>query len=140
MISNQAKKHAQRKLIGEVGELSPGRSKKFTFNHGKHSLEAVLLNYQGNLYAYVNRCPHVGLSLDWMENQFFTIDGRYLLCANHGATFAPATGECIWGPCVGAALQSVRLEMEGEKIFVQYLREKDQEESSEAQSKRIVDE
>jgi nitrite reductase/ring-hydroxylating ferredoxin subunit len=55
-----------------------------------------------------------------MDNQFFSLDGRYLMCANHGATFEPATGECIWGPCVGAALQNVALEMEGEKIFVQY--------------------
>jgi nitrite reductase/ring-hydroxylating ferredoxin subunit len=48
------------------------------------------------------------------------MDGRYLMCANHGATFEPATGECIWGPCVGAALQSVPLQIEAEKIFVRY--------------------
>ena len=120
MLSNQAKRQTHRKFIGEVGELAPGRSKKFTVNDDEPRLEAVLLNYRGDFYAYVNRCPHVGISLDWVENQFFTVDGRYLTCANHGATFEPATGECLWGPCVGAALQSVPLEMEGKKIFIQY--------------------
>jgi nitrite reductase/ring-hydroxylating ferredoxin subunit len=52
------------------------------------------------------------------------------MCANHGATFEPATGECIWGPCVGTALQSIPLEIEGAEIFVQYLYGDDQVESS----------
>ena len=120
MSLKRTKKEAKRKLVGEVSELTPGVTKKFTLSNGKYSVEGILLNYQGSLYAYVNRCPHIGLSLDWVDNQFFTIDGRYLMCANHGATFEPATGECIWGPCVGASLQSVPLEIEAEKIFVQY--------------------
>jgi nitrite reductase/ring-hydroxylating ferredoxin subunit len=114
------KKEANRKFVGEVGELKPGTSRKFRLIDGKSSVEGMLLNYQGSLYAYVNRCPHIGLSLDWVDNQFFSMDGRYLMCANHGATFEPATGECIWGPCVGAALQSVPLQIEAEKIFVRY--------------------
>lgn len=126
MSLNSTKKQAKRKLVGKVGELAPGMTKKFTLSNGEYSVEGMLLNYRGSLYSYLNRCPHVGISLDWVENQFFTIDGRYLMCANHGATFEPATGECIWGPCVGAALQSVPLEMEGEKIFVQYPRGDDQ--------------
>jgi nitrite reductase/ring-hydroxylating ferredoxin subunit len=114
----QNRNPAKRKFVGEVGELKPGTSKKFNLTQGKYSVEGLLLNYQGSLYAYVNRCPHIGISLDWVDNQFFTIDGRYLMCANHGATFEPATGECIWGPCLGAALQSLPLEVEAGKIFV----------------------
>ena len=120
MSWNRTEKEAGRKLVGKTGELVPGRTKKFILTNGKLRVEGMLLNYDGFLYAYLNRCPHIGLSLDWVDNQFFTVDGRYLICANHGATFEPATGECVWGPCVGASLQSVPVEMEGEKIFVQY--------------------
>jgi len=112
---------AKRKLVGNVSELTPGMTKKFVFSDGQHAVDGMLVNYQGSLYAYRNRCPHIGISLDWVDNQFFTIDGRYLMCANHGAVFEPATGECIWGPCVGAALQSVPIEIEDGKIFVHYL-------------------
>jgi nitrite reductase/ring-hydroxylating ferredoxin subunit len=125
--TNRTKKQNKRKFIAKIGELEHGMSKKFTLSHGQYSVEAMLLNYQGNLYAYRNRCPHIGISLDWLDNQFFTLDGRYLMCANHGATFEPATGECIWGPCVGAGLQRVPIEIEGERIFVQYPRWDDQD-------------
>lgn len=118
MSLKENKKQAKRRCVGDVGELKPGTTKKFTLINGKSKVEGMLLNYQGSIYAYLNRCPHVGISLDWVDNQFFTIDGRYLMCANHGATFEPATGECIWGPCLGAALQSVPLEVEAGRIFV----------------------
>jgi nitrite reductase/ring-hydroxylating ferredoxin subunit len=120
MDAGKSKRRSKRKLIGKVGELTHGTSKKFTLRRGDNNLEGILVNYGGDLFAYVNRCPHIGMSLDWVDNQFFTIDRRYLMCANHGATFEPATGQCIWGPCAGASLQSVPLEIEGPKIFARY--------------------
>jgi nitrite reductase/ring-hydroxylating ferredoxin subunit len=111
----------KRKLVGNVGELAHGMTKKFMIRYGRRDVEAVLINYEGDLFAYVNRCPHVGITLDWVDNQFFTVDNRYVMCANHGATFEPKTGECIWGPCVGLALQSVPLEIEDENIFARGL-------------------
>ena len=110
-------KVVKRKFVGKLNELVHGASKKFTIRSGDRELEALLINYQGALFAYRNRCPHVGITLDWVDNQFFSVDCRYLMCANHGAVFEPKTGECIWGPCAGLSLQSVSLEIEGEKIF-----------------------
>jgi nitrite reductase/ring-hydroxylating ferredoxin subunit len=108
------------KVIGRVGELTHGQTKKFKLRRGKRDFEAMLVNYQGRHFAYVNRCPHVGISLDWVDNQFFTVDGRYLMCANHGAVFEPPTGECVWGPCAGASLQSLPLEVIDENFLVRY--------------------
>jgi nitrite reductase/ring-hydroxylating ferredoxin subunit len=108
-------------LVGRVGDLTHGQTKKFTLRRGGREFEAMLVNYQGRHFAYVNRCPHIGIGLDWVDNQFFTVDGRYLMCANHGAVFEPPTGECIWGPCVGAALQSLPIEVVNEAIFVRHL-------------------
>ncbi len=108
---------SRRKLVGKVGELGHGASKKFKILRGEFESEALLINYQGALFAYVNRCPHIGISLDWVDNQFFTVDQRYLMCANHGAIFEPATGECVWGPCLGASLQKLEIEIDGEKVF-----------------------
>ena len=108
---------SRRKLIGQVGELVHGKSKKFTLRCRGNDLEAVLINFEGEHFAYLNRCRHIGISLDWVDNQFFTEDNRYLICANHGATYEPKTGECVWGPCFGASLLGVPLEIEGQKIF-----------------------
>jgi nitrite reductase/ring-hydroxylating ferredoxin subunit len=109
---------SRRKLVGNTRELVHGKSKKFTLRCSGNIMEAMLINYQGDVFAYLNRCRHIALSLDWVDNQFFTEDKRYLICANHGATYEPRTGECIWGPCAGAALQGVPLEIEDGNIFV----------------------
>jgi nitrite reductase/ring-hydroxylating ferredoxin subunit len=113
----KTEKKSSRKLVGSAGELAHGASKKFTLRRGSRELEALLVNYQGNLFAYVNRCPHTGITLDWVNNQFFSVDGRYLMCATHGAVFEPPSGECIWGPCVGLALQSVPLEIADGQVY-----------------------
>jgi len=105
------------KLVGTLGELEHGTSKKFTMRRGGRDLEALLLNYQGNHFAYVNRCPHTGITLDWVNNQFFSSDNRYIMCATHGAVFEPPSGECVWGPCVGLSLQSLPLVIDDGQIY-----------------------
>jgi nitrite reductase/ring-hydroxylating ferredoxin subunit len=113
----QAEKKSNRKLVGSAGELAHGTSKKFTLRRGSRDFEALLVNYQDDFFAYVNRCPHTGITLDWVNNQFFSVDHRYVMCATHGAVFEPPTGECIWGPCVGLSLQSVPIEIENGRIY-----------------------
>src|ERR1041384_6719251 len=105
------------KLIARVGDVARGSTKKFTLTCEGERLEGMLGNFAGEHVAYVNRCRHIGISLDWVDNQFFTEDGRYLICANHGALYEPATGECVWGPCAGASLHRVPLQIEDGKIF-----------------------
>ena len=112
-----AEKQTTRKLVGSVGEIEHGRSKKFTLRRGQRELEALLVNFEGKHFAYINRCPHTGITLDWVNNQFFSSDNRYLMCATHGAVFEPPTGECIWGPCLGLSLQSVPVEIEDGRIY-----------------------
>ncbi len=70
-------------------------------------LPAFAVRYHGVVYAYVNRCAHVSLELDWNEGEFFDISGLYLLCATHGAAYYPDSGKCALGPCKGGGLQSL---------------------------------
>lgn len=111
-----AKKRGRGRVVARAGELAHGTTKKFRLRCGGHTVEALLVNYQERLFAYVNRCRHLSLSMDWVDNQFFTEDRRYLICANHGAVYEPTTGECVVGPCYGAFLQKVPLEISGREI------------------------
>jgi nitrite reductase/ring-hydroxylating ferredoxin subunit len=113
----KAEKRSKRRFVGVVDELAHGTSKKFMLRRGSREFEALLVNYEGDLYAYVNRCPHTGITLDWVDNRFFSVDNRYLMCATHGAVFEPPTGECIWGPCVGLSLQSLPIEIEDGQVY-----------------------
>jgi nitrite reductase/ring-hydroxylating ferredoxin subunit len=94
-------------VVARADELQPGETKKFLLRCGERELEAFLLNHGGRLYAYLNRCCHVPMTMDWIENQFFTEDGAYIQCATHGACYEPETGECVAGPPLGKVLTPV---------------------------------
>lgn len=62
---------------------------------------------QQQLYVYRNRCPHLGVELNWLPDRFLTDDRQLIQCATHGALFSIETGECLAGPCVGEYLQAI---------------------------------
>lgn len=96
-------------VVARVTEVAPGDTKKFLIRCGGQEVEALLVNYRGALYAYVNRCCHVPMTMDWIENQFLSEDGAYIQCATHGAWYVPDTGECVAGPPLGKCLTPVPL-------------------------------
>ena len=51
-----------------------------------------VVRYHGKAHAYVNQCAHVPVELDWNQGEFFTVSKDYLICATHGAHYAPDTG------------------------------------------------
>jgi nitrite reductase/ring-hydroxylating ferredoxin subunit len=107
MAVESSKRKAAGKVVAKAGELFPGTTKKFRLRCRGRVVEGFLVSYDGAVVAFVNRCRHLPLSLDWVENHFFSRDGRYLICANHGAVYEPKSGECVWGPCYGAFLRRV---------------------------------
>lgn len=75
---------------------------------------AFAVRFEGRVHAYVNRCGHVAVELDWQPGQFFESGGLYLICATHGALYDPATGDCLGGRCNGRGLTPLRVaEREG---------------------------
>lgn len=112
-----AGKTPARTFVAVLGEVQHGQSKKFTLRRGGRDVPALLVNFEGQHFAYINRCPHTGITLDWVDNKFFSSDERYLMCATHGAVFEPPTGECIWGPCLGLSLQSVPIEIYEGRVY-----------------------
>ena len=56
-------------------------------------------------HAYLNRCAHVAMEMDWQPNRFFDDTGRWLLCGTHGAVYQPDTGACAGGPCRGGLVK-----------------------------------
>jgi nitrite reductase/ring-hydroxylating ferredoxin subunit len=81
--------------------------------------ECFVVNYAGEFHAYVNRCRHVPMAMDWVDNQFFTDEGNYLMCQTHNAYYEPVSGECIAGPATacGKLLYRVPIEVEEGVIY-----------------------
>jgi nitrite reductase/ring-hydroxylating ferredoxin subunit len=98
--------------------LLPGQATRFRLKRRGRDVEAFLVNWEGEHHAYVNQCPHAGTTLDLWPNEFFTEDGRHLICATHGAIFSPATGVCVEGPCPGARLPRLSVTRAGDAVIV----------------------
>jgi nitrite reductase/ring-hydroxylating ferredoxin subunit len=65
---------------------------------------AFAFRFDGQVYAYLNRCAHVPMEMDYQPNRFFDMTGQWLMCATHGAMYRPQTGECRSGPCRGGLI------------------------------------
>lgn len=65
---------------------------------------AFAVRHADRAVAYLNRCAHRHVELDWEEGNFFDTEHRLLVCATHGALYEPLSGFCIAGPCHGESL------------------------------------
>ena len=81
--------------------------------------ECFVVNFKGEIFAYVNRCRHVPMTMDWVDNQFFEESGQYLMCQTHNAYYEPRSGECIAGPptACGKLLYRVPIEIDRGVIY-----------------------
>jgi len=86
-----------------------GDGVRFEVEHGDETVPAFIGRYDGQVHAYLNRCAHMPMELDWKPGRFFDGEGLLLVCSTHGALYAPDTGACLGGPCAGAL---ARLEVE----------------------------
>ena len=68
---------------------------------------AFAVRFRGRVHAFLNRCGHVPVELDWQQGEFFDGSGLYLICATHGALYAPDSGRCLGGRCNGKGLEAV---------------------------------
>ena len=84
-----------------------GKGMRFPVTAGGHDATGFVVRYGGKAYAYLNRCAHVPIELDWAEGQFFESSGLYLMCATHGAIYVPESGLCAGGPCRGGRLRPI---------------------------------
>lgn len=70
------------------------------------------------VYVYLNRCPHLGVPLQWQDDRFLDQDGNLIRCASHGALFERATGLCLQGPCRGDSLWQIECHLDGDTVLI----------------------
>ncbi len=84
----------------EGGEAVP-----FDVEYAGQTCRAFAIRFKGAVHAYLNRCTHVAMEMDYQPNRFFDDSGQWLLCATHGAAYRPDSGECGGGPCRGGLVR-----------------------------------
>lgn len=108
-----------RRLLCASGELvDGGNGVRFSVAWQGNSEPAFAVRFHGVVRAYLNRCGHVPVELDWQPGEFFDHSGLYLICATHGALYAPESGRCLGGRCNGRGLVALTAIEDGGHVYV----------------------
>lgn len=91
-------------LCDSAALVQGGEAVPFEVVYLGRSCRAFAFRFDGSVYAYLNRCAHVPMEMDYQANRFFDHSGQWLICATHGAMYRPQTGECRAGPCRGGLI------------------------------------
>ena len=86
-----------------IDDIPEGQSKGFEV--GSYNIFAV--KKEGEIFVYNNSCPHLGVELNWQEDQFLDKDDALIQCSTHGALFIIESGQCVAGPCMGEQLKAI---------------------------------
>lgn len=100
-------------LCGSEALQEGGLAVPFDVVYAGQSCRALAIRFEGRAHAYLNRCSHVPMEMDYQADRFFDDTGRWLLCATHGAAYAPDSGACAGGPCRGGLVKITLSECEG---------------------------
>ena len=95
-------------------DLSEGQSRGFVIE----DLRLLAVRQQGQVYLYENRCPHRGVPLEWLPDQFLDHSGSLIQCSTHGALFLIDNGECVAGPCAGQSLRALGCHEDDQGIWL----------------------
>ncbi len=109
---------ANRVQLASATAIAEGRTLKFRFKVDGISREGFLARFQGKLLAYENVCCHLPVPLDYGDGQFFDAEGAHFVCQTHGAVYEPSTGKCVRGPCTGASLKPLPIEVDNGVVWL----------------------
>lgn len=95
-------------------DILPNQSKGFEIDNVK----LFVVHKDQQFYVYKNQCPHLGIELEFMPDQFLDADAELIICSTHGALFEIENGKCLAGPCQNDRLISIELKIDQEQIWV----------------------
>lgn len=109
---------SRRLLCAGSALIDGGAGLRFTVQRQGVSEPAFAVRFRGRVAAYLNRCGHIPVEVDWQHGEFFDDSGLYLICATHGALYAPDSGRCVGGRCNGNGLVALPVVEDGGQVFL----------------------
>ncbi len=103
----------------QTSDIADPGSKAFELDFHGQPLAVFVVHSNASFHAFVNRCPHTGVNLEWQEDQFLDLDQAFIQCSTHDALFEIDSGLCIAGPCVDESLQSLPLSQENGILWLE---------------------
>lgn len=105
-------------LLAKLADVPDAFAVALDFAHEDKRYSLILARQGDAVFAYENRCAHAAYPLDRGDNTVMVQEGRYLVCAMHGASFELAGGACAGGPCNGRGLTPIAIRVEADTILM----------------------
>ena len=105
------------RVLADVRRLGEMAGVRFTLRVDGVERPAFVIRRRGRFHAYLNVCRHQSRELDFGDAHFFDEAADALVCCHHGARYDPQSGVCTAGPCAGAKLTALRLELRGDELW-----------------------
>ncbi len=100
-----------------LADIPDGGARGFAVEGPALAQRLVIVRRGGQIFGYVNRCPHAFSRLDSEIGEFFEDDDSdHLFCDSHAALFRVEDGVCIDGPCEGQALTPAAVKLVGDRV------------------------
>lgn len=109
-------KPAEGARLCALDDIADDGGHEVTFGEGNENFKILLLRRGGQVWSYLNFCPHFSLPLNYQPQTFVTLDGL-IMCAHHTAFFNFDDGRCVDGPCMGDGLVPVPTYMSDGAIY-----------------------
>ena len=106
------------RVICRFAELEDPGSRGAAVTIAGQLQDIFIVRRGGDVYGYLNSCPHTGAPLDWTPDRFLDLDGEHIQCAMHAAVFRIEDGGCIAGPCKGDRLTPVAVKVEAGIVYL----------------------
>jgi nitrite reductase/ring-hydroxylating ferredoxin subunit len=95
--------------MAEKQEIPKNKMKVFKVE----DIEILVVNVEGELYAFENRCPHMGYPL-----YFGRLEGKVLTCGFHYAKFDVTTGKSL-GSITDKPLKKFKIKIQNSLVQVE---------------------
>ncbi len=109
---------AGRTVVCHLDELHDPGSRGLAICVNEQVHDVFIVRQGRQVFGYLNSCPHTGGPLDWLPDQFLSLDKDYIQCATHAALFRLNDGHCIAGPCAGDRLTPVSVMVDAGAVVV----------------------
>ena len=90
--------------LGPLDAVTDGKARNFVLQMRAGRFHGFVVRRANQVHGYVDRCPHMGVPLARLLDDYLTPSGALIACTWHGALFEVETGTCVGGPCVGQPL------------------------------------
>jgi nitrite reductase/ring-hydroxylating ferredoxin subunit len=103
-------------LIATIAEIAEPGALVRDFRNGEALFSLLLTRTGDQVRAWYNLCPHARWPLERPDGKVVVQEGRFVICAAHGASFDLADGRCVAGPGFGRSLRPLPITIANDEI------------------------